>query len=199
MGRGCAAKAYLGPRRKNLEINGGRPRPPIADGNAARVLRSNMMEWASRGDDATRNIVAIALEGLGESVIRSIGHIESSRRRVREKKHGIATSGPRVASELNIPDSYTVMDDGRQFPHHDSGPESADAPTGRAIVFAAEMILGVLAISEQVFADDNFSMSPGNFSRHTFPAHLSGKVRRLRRTPSSVERLEILTIAFRTR
>ena len=160
---GCAAKADLDQRRENMRIDGEHAHPPSADGNAARVLRSNLMERAARGDGTTRNILASELEGVEDSVIRAVGHIETLKRRVREKKQGITPADPRVARELDIPDAYTVMSDGRQFLQYDSGPDSADTPAGRVIIFATDRMLGVLASSEQVFADGNFSMSPRAF------------------------------------
>ena len=160
---GCAAKADLDPRRTNLQINGEYSHPPSADGNAARVLRAEMMERASCGDGSTRNIVASATEGVGDSVIRPLGHVDTLKRRVREKKQGMTPADPRVARELDIPDSYSVMADGRQFPQHDSGPGSADTPAGRVAVFATDRMIGVLASSEQVFADGDFSMAPRAF------------------------------------
>ena len=160
---GCAAMADLNQRREDLRINGEHSRPPSADGNAARVLRPNVMERASRGDGTTRNILASELDGVGDSVIRAVGHIDTLKRRARDKKQGITPADPREARELDIPDAYAVMADGRQFSQHDSGPESADTPTDRVIVFATDRMLGVLASSEQVFADGNFSMSPRAF------------------------------------
>ena len=150
-----------------------------------------MMERASRGDDSTRNIAASAIEGVGDSVIRPLGKVDTSKRRVGAQKQGAAPPDPRVAREQDIPDSHTVMADGRQFLHHDRGPDSADTPAGRAVVFATDRALGVLASSEQVFADGNFSMAHRAYLQTYVFRALVGRGRQIRRTSSSLGRLDM--------
>ena len=55
------------------------------------------------------------------------------------------------------------MADGRQFPQHDSGPDSADTTAGRAVIFATDRRLGVPASSDRAPADGNFSTAPRAF------------------------------------
>ena len=105
----------MGRRRTNLQINGEHSHPPSADGDATRVLRSNMTERDPRGKGATRNIVSVEI-GVWVSVIREVGDINARKRRLRDKNQGGALPGPRDARDLDIPHAYAIVAGGRHFP-----------------------------------------------------------------------------------
>ena len=149
----------FGPKPHESANRRGSIPPAERGGAAAKVLRSSATERESRGDGDTRNIIAIGLDGIDDSVIRPSGHVETPRRRARDKKQRITPADPIGASELGMPHSYAIMAGGRQFLQNDSDPVSADTPAGRLVVFATDRMLEVLANTDHVFADGNFSMA----------------------------------------
>ena len=157
-------------------VEGEHSHPPAQGAIDARRLKADMMRRAEEGGAMPRDIVASALQGAPEDTVRSVGNLGPSKRRLRKRGQGAPPSEPRTPADLVAPDAYRELEDGRRFPHHDNGPELAEKPIGRVVVFAPDRMLGALAQSDYLFGAGEFSMKTVPIHQiYTIRAVLSGR------------------------
>ena len=159
-GRGRVDMVRENPGGDVAAVEEGRNRPPSHDTLNARKPKADMMRRAKEGETKPRDIAAIALLGAPEDAVRPIGHLGKLKSRLRKRGQGVTLPEPRAPADLAAPGAYRELWDGRRLRRRDNGPEFAASPVGRAVFFAPDRMLGVLAQSGYLFGGGNFAMAP---------------------------------------